>query len=156
MAKRINHKNVVSLQDVRQKMTPKTSVQSNSLDVVLVKIEKIEETQEKISSTVGSIHEAIYNPDNGLFSRINSIKSENIGELDKKIEQIEAWKQSRIKLSEEDKALKEKVSVQESKIEKLESWRGSINSVSKWLLVAIAGGGLSLGFRAFYELFLIK
>lgn len=139
-----------------QKKFSSSSALGDGFDVLLVKIDKIEENQEKISSKVDLIHEAIYHPDEGLFSRINSVKSDNIGELDKKIQQIESWKASKSASVEEEKDLKKKVEAHQVNLDNIESWKKNVNSLGKWILVALAGGALSLGFRALYELYLIK
>jgi len=139
-----------------QKKFSSSPALGDGFDVLLVKIDKIEENQGKISSKVDLIHEAIYHPDEGLFSRINSVKTENIGELDKKIQQIESWKVAKTSSSEEEKELKKKVETHQINIDNIENWKKTVNSLGKWVLVALTGGVLSLGFRALYELYLIK
>ena len=82
------------LYDIQKKVND-SLVLTTKVDTLLFKVEKIEEEQGKISKTVGTIHNAIYDPDNGLFSRISSVKvsqSEERAEIEKQFIELNAWK----------------------------------------------------------------
>ena len=54
---------------------------NGGFDQLYMKIESIEETQKEINSLVASINKTIYEPDEGLFSRIKKAETENKTEL---------------------------------------------------------------------------
>lgn len=146
-----------------QKKVNGSSALNGGFDVLMYKVDKIEETQTKIVETVGSIHQAIYHPDEGLFARINSTKiSQNEDKvfLEKKILELDSWKESQDKKNGDDKSsdkeIKDKVQSQHEKIQDLEKWKNNATAASKWLLVALLGGIFTITFRALYELWLSK
>lgn len=148
--------------DIQKKVNGSAAL-NGGFDVLMYKVEKIEETQEKIVGTVTSIHEAIYHPDNGIFARINSTRASQIEDktdLEKKITEFNSWKEFEIKASSEDKSsekdLKEKVTSHQESIHELNKFKTTTSAIAKWFVVAIAGGVLTLGFRALYELWIIK
>lgn len=87
---------------------------SDRLDLLVYKIEKMEESQEKILEQVNSISNIIYDPDNGLFSRI---KDSNI-KIDEKISKVE-------------KELHELVTIDADQKKNLEDLRSAIKSNSE-------------------------
>jgi hypothetical protein len=184
MAKRSGQRNIVRLHSVQPKKTSKNVVKnggdfenidsslilqqiqkkvSNSsalnggFDVLLVKIENIEESQNKLVSTVGSIHNAIYNPDDGLFSRISSVKFEDISKVEQKVVEIENWKNSVTKSHDSERIeLKEtakKVDDQQVSISNIENWKKNVNGLGKWFLVAIGGGIITMTFNYIFKNF---
>jgi hypothetical protein len=141
------------LKDIQAKVNESASV-SGKVEKLLFKVEKIEEEQGKISKTVGSIHTAIYDPDNGLFSRISSVKSsqqEDKAEIEKQFIELNAWKSQTEKSvtqgQTEDKEIKTKVLTQQNSLENLEKWKTTINSMGKWIFAAIVGGTITILFK---------
>lgn len=150
------------LSDIQKKVNNSAAL-NGGFDVLMYKVDKIEETQGKIVETVSSIHQAIYHPDDGLFARINSTKAsqtENRIELEKKLVELNSWKEEKekkfVQEKTADKELEEKIKLQQETVSLLERWKNNANALGKWVLVAFAGGALTLAFRAVYELWLVK
>lgn len=148
----------VILQDIQKKVNDSYAL-NNKVDVLLLKVENIEDEQVKISKTVETIHSAIYHPDNGLFSRISAVKSANAeekAELEKQLLEINSWKSQTEKSvaqnKSDDKEIQKKVEEQQQTLSSLEKWRGNVQSVGKWVLVAIGGGIVTMLFKALSEL----
>lgn len=148
--------------DIQKKVNGSAAL-NGGFDVLMYKVEKIEETQEKIVDTVSSIHQAIYHPDNGIFARISSTRASQIEDkvdLEKKITEFNSWKESEIKASSEekssDKDLKEKVTSHQESIQELNKFKTTTSAIAKWLVVAITGGIITISLRALYELWIIK
>jgi hypothetical protein len=139
------------LQQIQKKVTNST-VLNDGFDVLLFKIEKIEESQERLVGTVDSIHNAIYHPDDGLFSRISAVKLDDINGIEKKIQSLDSWKESQQRANDQfvstEKEIIKKVDDQRVEIEKIEGWRKNVNAVGKWFLVALGGGVVTLIFKA--------
>lgn len=149
------------LQDIQKKVSEASNL-NGKFDALIFKVEKIEEEQTKISKTVGSIHTAIYDPDNGLFSRIATVKStqaEGKAEIEKQLVEINSWKNQAEKVSIEakleEKQVQKKVDAQQNSLESIEKWKGNVNSLGKWTLAAVVGGALTIVFRAIYELLIV-
>lgn len=150
------------ISDIQNKVNA-SAVLNGGFDVLMYKVEKIEETQEKIVDTVSSIHQAIYHPDDGIFARINSTRASQVEDkvdLEKKIMVLHSWKEMEAKSSLEEKStnaqLKEKIASHQESIQDLNRWKTTTSSIAKWLVVAISGGILTIGFRALYELWIMK
>jgi hypothetical protein len=146
------------LYDIQKKVNDSLGL-TTKVDTLLFKVEKIEEEQGKISKTVGTIHNAIYDPDNGLFSRISSVKvsqSEERAEIEKQFIELNAWKgqteKSVTQNKSEDKEFQKKVEEQQISLSHLEKWRGNVHSVGKWVLVAIGGGIITMMFKALSDM----
>jgi hypothetical protein len=146
-----------------QKKVNGSAALNGGFDALMYKVDKIEETQGKIVETVGSIHNAIYHPDDGIFARINSVKvsqGEDKSQIEKQLIEINSWK-NRSEKSEsdnktEDKEIKKKIEEQKDSIQTLERWKSNVNSLGKWTLAAVAGGVITIAFRALYELVITK
>jgi uncharacterized phage infection (PIP) family protein YhgE len=123
------------------------------------KVEKIESNQEAIASKVDSVHDAIYDANNGLFVRVADVKTSQAkerSELDKQIIGFEAWKDQHTKTKEEeDVETKKTTEIQlahQKAIDSLVSWKDTVSSVAKWVGVALGGGTVSLIFKVIYDL----
>lgn len=146
------------LQDIQKKVNDSYAL-TNKVDVLLLKVENIEEEQVKISKTVETIHNAIYHPDNGIFSRISAVRtvqSEEKAEVEKQLLEINSWKNQTEKAvvqnKFEDKEFQKKVEEQHLTLSNLEKWRENVQSVGKWVLVAIGGGIITMLFKALGDL----
>jgi len=150
---------LVLLQDIQKKINESVSL-NGRVDTLIFKVEKIEEEQGKISKTVGSIHNAIYDPDNGLFSRISSVKAsqaEEKAELEKQFLELNSTvsqtEKSLVQNRTDDKEIQKKVENQQKSLDNLEKWKGNIHSVGKWTLAAVAGGVMTIIFKIISEHF---
>jgi chromosome segregation ATPase len=149
----------VILQDIQKKINESVSL-NGRVDTLIFKVEKIEEEQGKISKTVGSIHNAIYDPDNGIFSRISSVKAsqaEEKAELEKQFLELNSvvsqTEKSLVQNKTDDKEFQKKVETQQKSLENLEKWKGNIHSVGKWTIAAAAGGVMTILFKMISEYF---
>lgn len=117
---------------------------NGGFDTLLSKVERIEESQGMLVSKVNDVHEAIYNPDDGLFARIKSAEAER----EKDIVELQAWRESVNKDllldAEQDRELKEKVEKHELTIAELRLHRDRVVSMAKWFFVALGGGAITL------------
>ena len=132
MAKKVENENEkfsintslnVKVSDALEKVNS-APVLNGGFETRIFKIDKIEESQGQIASKVDSIHDAIYNPDDGLFARINTNKGD---------------------------AEKTAITV-EHRITELEKFRLTAFAAVKWTVVALTGGILSLLFKLIYTI----
>lgn len=166
VSKRPGNKNARQLSDqdvahllleIQQKVSSSPAL-NGGFDTLLYKVDKIEESQGQIVQTVASIHEAIYNPDTGIFSRIAGVKAsqaEDRSEIDKKFIELNAWKTQTDKIVTDDaigdSELQKKVETQQKTIENLERWKSNVSSVGKWSLATIGGGTITILLKALYD-----
>lgn len=64
---------------------------NGGFDKLYVMIEHIQDKQEESGTKLDKVSDAMYHPDNGLFSRVKKIESKldtNIGELEKKVQVV--------------------------------------------------------------------
>lgn len=145
------------LSDIQQKINSSSAL-NGGFDTLMYKVDKIEESQGKMLTTVDEIKEAIYDPDSGLFSRISEVKqtaTEETTELDKKLISLDAWKTHTEKDVAEDKSsqdeLGRKVAQQQTLIDDVQRWRSNVTSIGKWASVALGGGVVTLLFKLAYD-----
>lgn len=146
------------LENINKKISSSAAL-NGGFDNLLYKIEGIEKGQSQIVSKVDKIHEAIYHPDEGLFSRIASNKSsqnQSISNLEKKLVEINAWKQTVSKsendLEKETNTIHTKVYDLESTVKSLKDYQINIHSTVKWFAAALGGGVLTIIFKVLYTL----
>ena len=144
---------VVLLDDIHKKIISSAAL-NGGFDVLMFKIEKIEQNQEQLVDKVDKIHDAIYDPSDGIFSKISESNAQNlqkINETDQKLIEISEWKKQREKVSEkseiEIEETTEKVQTIQKSIDDLVKSKNTIIAAARWLLVAIAGGSLTLLFK---------
>lgn len=116
-----------------------------TLEVLLHKVDKIEESQGMILKKVDGLHTAIYDPDTGLFSRIkaNAVAAASRDvELDQKTrmsaDRLEELAKDTMLDAERHKAIDASI----AKVEELVKWRGGAMRVIKYVLLAV---GTSIG-----------
>lgn len=129
---------------------------NGGFDRLLYKIDSIENAQIQIVDKVDKIHEAIYNPDDGLFSRIAANKAsqiESVTAIQKQISDLSTWQK---KVEEEGEDCEEKTGHFHTKLKDLEVSVKNLEtiqkvgiSVLKWAGVAIGGGLITLLFKIF-------
>jgi chromosome segregation ATPase len=121
---------------------------NGGFDTLLQKMENLEKHQDKVIEQIDEIHEAVYNPDEGLFARIKDAeleRSNEIRELNSEILKIKLHQEhadiDNAKVSKDDEKLGSKVDNLSSRITEIE--RGYV--IMKWLSATVATGTV-LGF----------
>jgi len=150
------------LQNIQQKLD-KSAALNGGFDRLLYKIDSIENSQNAIATKVDKIHEAIYNPDEGLFARISTSKNEQasaLNDIEKKVIEISAWKEQKEKEGNQTEAEVEKfgnkIVVIENSVDSLLSFKTSTLGLAKWVMAAVGGGVITLLFKVFYTYVILK
>lgn len=152
---RKNHiqKQEIVLDDIHKKIISSAAL-NGGFDALMFKIEKIEQNQEQLVHKVDKIHDAIYDPKDGIFSKINEANLETtnkINETDQKLIEVAEWKKQKVK--EDTKielyaeATTEKILGLEKNVYDLVKSKNTLSGAFRWLLVAIVGGSLTLLFK---------
>lgn len=141
------------LDDIHKKIIGSAAL-NGGFDILMFKIEKIEQNQEQLVGKVDKIHDAIYDPNDGIFSKIsdsNAKNSQKINETEQKLIELSGWKKHKEKESEKSElALEEtseKVQYIQKNVDDLVKSKNTINAVARWVLVALTGGFLTLLFK---------
>lgn len=131
---------------------------NGGFDRLYMKIESIETKQTQMSDRVDSIHDAIFNPDDGLFSRIANVKVEQIeviADVDKQLSSLTTWKEQQDKLTEKDSEADHQVTTsmlaQQKQLDDLVKWKTTVSSAGKWLIAAFITASVSLMFKLLYD-----
>ena len=127
-------------------------------ETLMYKVDKIEETQDKILEEVSALSDTIYDPDNGIFARIKSVENADLEELhrlEKDFLEMQSWKESEKKKTEELHSIllekQDKIREMERQIEDLTQWKASISGMSRWAAITIGGGGVSMLIKVIYD-----
>jgi len=141
------------LEDIHKKIVGSAAL-NGGFDILMFKIEKIEQNQEQLVDKVDKIHDAIYDPHDGIFSKINTTTAETvskINETEQKLIEINEWKKQKdkedVKLETISEESSEKIVALEKNVEDLQESKNSISGAVRWVVVAIAGGALTLLFK---------
>lgn len=133
-------------------------VLNGGFNTLMVKVEGIQETQEKMNTKVDSIHEAIYHPDDGLFARVKAVevkKAESVDELEKDVLELKLWRGNNEKTSEHDAVLVDEhvklVRTHDEQLRDLVKFRSRVMAGAKWLVVTLAAGGLTMAGKLIYD-----
>jgi len=150
------------LYNIQQKLD-KSAVLNGGFDRLFYKIDAIESNQATIVSKVDKIHDAIYDPDEGLFARISNNKAaqnESIAQVEKKVIEINAWKDQKSKNLDEiensSDTLTTKLNSLENSVESLNTFKVTTIGLAKWLLAAGGGGIITIIFKVLYDYVIIK
>lgn len=142
-----------SVLDEIQKKISSSAALNGGFDTLLYKIDKIEQSQGQLVTKVDKIHDAIYDPQEGIFSKLSEYKLENtnkINDINQTITEFKAWKDYRnkedLKEEEDTDASKKKIEILERSVDSLVKSKQIAWSVLKWLGVAIGGGVITLLF----------
>jgi len=132
----------------------KSSILDGGFDILLHKIDNIEQSQGQLVAKVDKIHDAIYDVDTGLFSKLTEHKIESLERLNtlsQNITSLSEWKKHReneeTKNDSEIESATNKIVVIEKTIEHLERYKNTAWSIIKWISAAAAGGGLTFLFK---------
>ena len=144
-----------SVLDVLNKLEQKicnSPALNGGFDTLMFKVEKIEESQEKIVVQVDSIHEAVYHPDDGLFARVKDIehikkKAESVDVLEKDILKLQQWHiieeksaEKRNMISDEHEKL---VNTHDDDIKELIKFKNRVVAILKWAAGLLGGAALT-------------
>lgn len=134
------------LNTISKKLSERDKV-SDTLDLLVYKVEKIEESQDKIINQLNDISNTLYEPDRGVFARLK----ENSQEL-KVIE--ESGEEEKKNFNDLKKEVMELSSLQRSSDQTLKDlvrWKNHFSSVIKWAIASILTPGLAMLLKYFYE-----
>lgn len=141
------------LSDIKQKLHSSAAL-NGGFDILLHKIDKIEQSQGQIVGKVEKIHDAIYDPSEGIFSKLSESKIEHtqqMGSLEQKITEISEWKKHKEKTDDkhevESDQIVEKFQILEKNVEHLTKSKTAVWNSLKWVGVAIGGGLVTLLFK---------
>lgn len=150
------------LQNIQQKLN-KSAVLNGGFDRLFYKIDSIEANQTAIASKVDKIHEAIYDPDEGLFARITNnkaLQNESIADVEKQVGELNVWKEQKEKsiedVEEKSEKINEKIVNIENTIDNLNHFKGITIGTAKWFLAAVGGGVATIVFKVLYDFVIIK
>ena len=119
---------------------------NGGFDRLIAKVEGIEAGQTQIVDRVDSIHNAIFDQNDGLFSLMHQSRlsrAQEKAEIDVQLAGIETWKDQQQKSTEEEKKDSEQLSLivrkQQADLEDLVMWKSSVSSSFKWVITALGG-----------------
>lgn len=135
----------VSLDDIHKKIVSSPAL-NGGFETLLYKIDKIEQSQGQLVSKIDKIHDAMYDPQEGLFSMISQQKLDSeikLGEINKNVLELKLWKNHKDKSDEkeEDELDKNKAKLAsiEKTVETLNENKNTVWSLTKWLAAALGG-----------------
>lgn len=139
-----------SLDEIQKKLASSSAL-NGGFDTLLFKIDKIEQSQGQLVNKVDKIHEAIYDPTDGIFSRLSEYKLEStnkINEVSQNLTEIQVWREVKDKEGEKDDQKNDKNDLKleslEKSVDSLVRNKNNVWSVMKWFLVAVGGGLVTL------------
>lgn len=143
-----NSEEIIEVLKLLQNKLMTSNALNGGFDSLLVKIEKIEEIQSQVGIKIDSIHDAIYDPDEGLFARVKGLeiikeKIESINQLEKEIIVLQHQYNSDSKKNEkESKIIEDQQNLirnHENQITELSEFKKKVNNSTKFLVVTIVG-----------------
>lgn len=141
------------LDDIHKKIIGSAAL-NGGFDALMFKIEKIEQNQEQLVTKVDKIHDAIYDPQDGIFSKISEANldtTNKLNETEQKIIEVTEWRKQKVKEDTKLEAIADESSTKINSLEKnvddLVKSKNLLTGVFRWVLVAIAGGSLTLLFK---------
>lgn len=137
------------LLDIHKKIQGSSAL-NGGFDTLLYKIDKIEQCQGQIVTKVDKIHDSIYDPNDGIFARMSMTKietSENLADVGVKLAELTEWKKSREKAEARHDQKMDKIDDLHQEVAILSRTKNTTWSILKWLLAAMAGGGMTLLFK---------
>lgn len=150
------------LQNIQQKLN-QSAVLNGGFDRLFYKIDSIEANQTAMANKVDKIHEAIYDPDEGLFARITNNKAaqnESIADVEKSVGELNVWKEQKEKsienVAEKSEKISEKLTSIENEVGDLNNFKTLTIGTVKWFLAAVGGGIATIVFKLLYDYVIIK
>lgn len=120
-----------TLDQVQQKLGA-SHVLNGGFDRLMEKVNKIEDTQDKILGEVNSLKSTVYDPDVGIFSRIKAAGESNADKvhiLDKAITEIKIKQEEDIKDTVKFEQDIERIDDISDKVDDLVRWKGNLNKI---------------------------
>jgi chromosome segregation ATPase len=121
---------------------------NGGFDKLLMKVDAIENSQKQTSELISTINKTIYEPDDGLYSRIKNVEKLN---SDKLTALAAAQEQLKEDLSEMKTTLKEGVQIAsdlkdlQNEVDDLKEWKSGLNR-KLWILIpAFVTAALKIG-----------
>ena len=143
----------VVLSEIKDKLHSSAAL-NGGFDALIRKIDKIEQGQGHLVARVEKIHDAIYDPNEGIFAKLSETKLENskqISEVDHKLVEVSEWKKYKDKIDskQDDDSSKftQKIVTLENSVDTLVKAKNTSWNVIKWLVVALMGGIITLIFK---------
>lgn len=134
-----------ALDEINKKLNSSAAL-NGGFDTLLYKIDKIEQSQGQLVSKVDKIHDAIYDPSEGIFSKLGEYKLENsnkVNEVVQDVAELQIWRE----LKEDDTSSqdnKKKIGELEKSVGDLLRNKNNVWSVMKWFMVAFGGACITL------------
>lgn len=119
---------------------------NGGFDRLITKVESIELGQSQIVDRVDSIHNAIFDQNDGLFSLMHQSRlsrAQEKAEIDMQIAGIENWKDHQQKISDKNTKEADEFGVmlqkQQAELEAIVKWKHAVSSTFKWVMTALGG-----------------
>ena len=148
----LSSKRSLTLDEIHKKISSSAAL-NGGFDTLLFKIDKIEQSQGQLVSKVDKIHEAIYDPKEGIVSQLADHKLEStvrLNEIKTDIAALDSWKKNHEKDDIKDEKVvteaSSKVANLEKSVETLVRHKNNAAGILKWFAVAIGGGIITLIF----------
>ena len=129
-----------------------SSALNGGFEKLCVMIEHIQEEQTKSGVKLDKVSEALYDPNNGLFSRVRAIESKldtNIRDLDKKCDELPTVKEELQDLKKFQAAVENIAGKQLEELDALVKLRKNLANVYWALALSAAGAFASMLFNLF-------
>ena len=147
------HNTSLTLDEIQKKLASSAAL-NGGFDTLLFKIDKIEQSQGQLVNKVDKIHDAIYDPNEGIFARLSNYKLDSLNQLNEVIQnlsEIQIWKKTKDKeeVKEDQKNSKSVMKLEhlEKSVDNLVKNKDNTWSVVKWFLVAIGGGIFTIAIK---------
>ncbi len=151
---------VKTTQDLIVEMMKKPAL-NGGFNTLMTEIHHIKEAQENMGEKIDNIHDAIYHPDDGLFSRVKDIENSKLSvkDFDQITEEVSLLKQQakfdeRASVDDEKDAEIQKKAIvdHDEKLKELTKFRERSLAVVKWCALTLVGGLLTLIGKFLYDL----
>ena len=140
----------IALDEINKKLNSSAAL-NGGFDTLLYKIDKIEQSQGQLVSKVDKIHDAIYDPSEGIFSKLGEYKLENtntVNEVVQDVAELQIWRSMKDKEEVIDDTSmqenKKKLGDLEKSVSDLVRNKNNVWSVVKWFMVAFGGACITL------------
>lgn len=129
---------------------------NGGFDSLLIKVGKIEEGQFSLSSKIDLIHDALYNPDSGLYARVkDAARAEEVEQVEKDVQILKLWK------DHEDKSIERELQVADEndklvknhdlQLKDLMEFKQRAGTIFRWGLMTLGTGIASLLGKLIYD-----
>lgn len=129
---------------------------NGGFDAMMFKMEALETNSKITAAKVDSIHECLFDPDDGLYARVkDSASSDSVDDLHRSVLEIQMWKETQQKSLEKDEVddnRKSDIILQhEQQLADFKLWKERITSIGKWFVVSLGGAMIALIFKLIYD-----